>query len=248
MTLSLLLVAFLGGAASILSPCTLPLLPPFVAFIIASGLHDRRAGSSGLLAMSLVRSIIFMAGVTVVFTLSANPATALGSLVYQNKDLLLRISGMGILAFGVVLWRRQEAKTARRPALYIELSSTLAVGVAFGFVALPCCLGRIVSGIFMTDSSVDRNMLVLLYMAGLGTIFVVAGMLAHAAQRFVIRSDLRTRQAVLAAAILLMLIGLLVISGQWGQYIFQLQKYAVTTKTFPIRLEEWLLQRFGVTM
>ena len=65
------LIAFLGGAVSITSPCTLPLLPPFIAFMVASSATENRLAFESPTLRVAARATLFMTGVLFIFWASA---------------------------------------------------------------------------------------------------------------------------------------------------------------------------------
>ncbi len=89
--LALAILAFLGGALSFLSPCTLPILPAYFAFATSSG---RRHIASN--------TMMFILGLATVFSLFGASASALGSLLRQYQDLILIVGGALVVIFGVM--------------------------------------------------------------------------------------------------------------------------------------------------
>jgi cytochrome c-type biogenesis protein len=94
--------AFLAGLVSFLSPCVLPLVPGYISMLSGIGLEQLRKGEmprSGLFASSLA----FVAGFSVVFISFGASASAVGSFLKQNRNLLAPIAGALILLFGLHL-------------------------------------------------------------------------------------------------------------------------------------------------
>ena len=87
----LAILAFSGGLLSFLSPCTLPILPAYFAFAAKS--------SRSQIAMN---TMVFMLGVATVFSFFGASASALGSLLRNNQDLILLIGGVLIVIFGTM--------------------------------------------------------------------------------------------------------------------------------------------------
>ena len=87
----LAILAFSGGLLSFLSPCTLPILPAYFAFAAKS--------SRSQIAFN---TMVFMLGVATVFSFFGASASALGSLLRNNQDLILLIGGILIVAFGTM--------------------------------------------------------------------------------------------------------------------------------------------------
>ena len=94
--------AFLAGLVSFLSPCVLPLVPGYISMLSGIGMEQLRKGEmprSGLFASSLA----FVAGFSVVFISFGASASAVGSFLKQNRNLLAPVAGALILLFGLHL-------------------------------------------------------------------------------------------------------------------------------------------------
>ena len=94
--------AFLAGLVSFLSPCVLPLVPGYISMLSGIGMEQLRKGElprSGLFASS----VAFVAGFSVVFITFGASASAVGSFLKQNRNLLAPVAGALILLFGLHL-------------------------------------------------------------------------------------------------------------------------------------------------
>src|SRR2546427_11591544 len=92
--------AFLAGLVSFLSPCVLPLVPGYISMLSGIGMEQLRKGEmprTGLFASSLA----FLAGFSVVFISFGASASAVGSSLKQNRNLLPPVDGALILLFGL---------------------------------------------------------------------------------------------------------------------------------------------------
>jgi cytochrome c-type biogenesis protein len=97
-----LAAAFLAGLVSFLSPCVLPLVPGYISMLSGIGMEQLRKGEmprAGLFASSLA----FVAGFSVVFISFGASASAVGSFLKQNRNLLAPVAGALILLFGLHL-------------------------------------------------------------------------------------------------------------------------------------------------
>jgi cytochrome c-type biogenesis protein len=159
--LALAFLSFFAGVLSFLSPCTLPILPAYFAFTFQS---DRRR----IAAMTLA----FFLGLALVFSLLGASASALGSLLYDHQEELIRASGVLLIVFGLmsVLGRGFTG-----PNFQADRSATLGGSFVFGAtfaLGLSPCIGPILGGVYAlaTDSqSVTQGMLLLfIYAVGLG--------------------------------------------------------------------------------
>ncbi|MGD8700194.1 MAG: cytochrome c biogenesis protein CcdA, partial [Gemmatimonadales bacterium] len=75
-----ILVAFLAGVLSFLSPCVLPLVPSYVSFITGLGVEELETGGERVKRVTLLHSLLFVAGFTLIFLLMGASATYVGQL------------------------------------------------------------------------------------------------------------------------------------------------------------------------
>ncbi|MEK7379760.1 MAG: cytochrome c biogenesis protein CcdA [Gemmatimonadota bacterium] len=233
------LVAFLGGLLSFLSPCVLPLVPSYLGFVTGftiDEMTDRRK-------MAMVHATLFVLGFSLVFILLGASATALGRVLNHYQVWVTRIGGVLILFFGLYLLgviklgflgQEQRAHLDRKPVGY--LGSAL-VGIAFGAGWTPC-IGPILGGILTLAASQGdfQQGMVLLgwYSLGLAVPFLAA---AWAVESFLTVFQRYRKHMIWVQRIsggLLLLVGLLMISGQFTRLATWLQ--ALT----PGFLRQWL--------
>ena len=233
------LVAFAGGLLSFLSPCVLPLVPSYLGFVTGftiDEMTDRRK-------MAMVHATLFVLGFSLVFVLLGASATALGRALNHYQEWVTRIGGVLILFFGLYLlgviklgFLGQEQRTHldRKPVGYL---GSVLVGIAFGAGWTPC-IGPILGGILTLAASQGdfQQGMVLLgwYSLGLAVPFLAA---AWAVESFLnvfqrYRKHMVWVQRISGA--LLLLVGLLMISGQFTRLATWLQ--ALT----PGFLRQWL--------
>jgi cytochrome c-type biogenesis protein len=118
--------AFLAGLVSFLSPCVLPLVPGYISMLSGIGVEQLREGRTprgGLLTSALA----FVTGFSVVFISFGASASAVGSFLLRNRNLMAPFAGAAIVLFGLHLigWLTK-----------ISLRVGLAVGVALVLAAL----------------------------------------------------------------------------------------------------------------
>jgi cytochrome c-type biogenesis protein len=177
--------AAVAGLLSFLSPCVLPLAPPYLAFLAGTtveelaGADSRRAKRDVALA-----SLLFVAGFGTVFVTLGASASVFGQFVRHYLDLLSYLAGLAIIAMGLhflgvlrLSWLYREARLeVGRPA---GLWSAYFMGLAFAFGWTPC-IGPILAAILAVagaQQTVGRGALLLAaYSAGLGAPFLLAGL------------------------------------------------------------------------
>ena len=216
-----LMASFGAGLVSFLSPCILPLVPPYLCFLTGTSLRELTADRTAA-RTALVRALAFVIGFTCVFVALGASASSFGRLVSDHLALLSRIAGIVIVVLGLhmvgifripVLMRQARFETAGPPA---SVAGAFAVGLAFGFGWTPC-VGPVLASILLlagTEATVGRGAALLLaYAAGIGVPFVAAalftGPFLRLAARF--RAHLATVEKAMGAV--LVMTGLLVFVG-----------------------------------
>lgn len=221
-------VAFVAGLLSFLSPCVLPLVPSYLGFITGFTLEEM----TGRRRLAMVHSLLFVIGFSLVFILLGASATALGRALNYYQEWVTRIGGVLVIFFGLYLVgviklgfmdQEQRLHLDRKPLGYL---GSVGVGMAFGAGWTPCIgpmLGAILS---MAASQTDMQRGVILlawYSAGLAVPFLLT---AWAVETFLdlfkkFRRVMPMVQKVGGA--LLLLVGVLMVSGQFTRLASWLQ-------------------------
>jgi cytochrome c-type biogenesis protein len=209
--------AMLAGLLSFLSPCVLPLVPPYLCFL-GGATFDQLAGEDETPAhvyrTIVLSSIAFVLGFTTVFVTLGATATTLGQLLITNFDLLSKIAGIIIIVAGLhflgvihipILHREARYHAEQRPA---GLIGAYVIGLAFAFGWTPCIgpvLGAILAVAAGEDSVRQGVALLLVYSLGLGIPFIAAAIAIRpflsAMQRF--KPHLATMEKVLGGFLVL---------------------------------------------
>jgi len=178
--------ALIAGLLSFLSPCVLPLVPPYLCFL-GGTTFDQLTGEdetpTHVYTTVVLSSIAFVLGFTTVFVILGATATALGQLVAENLPLLAKIAGVIIIIAGLhflgvihipILHREARYHADTRPA---GLIGAYLIGVAFAFGWTPC-IGPVLGAILAVaagEGSVSQGVsLLFVYSLGLGIPFVLA--------------------------------------------------------------------------
>lgn len=184
------LAAFGAGVLSFLSPCVLPLVPPYLCFL--GGLSmDQLQGAvaqeerAQLRRRTLAAALAFVLGFATVFVSFGATASAIGRLLAEHSLLLGQIAGVIIIVLGlhflgvfkIAFLNRDIRFHPEKPA---GLIGAYVVGLAFAFGWTPC-VGPVLAGILFlagSEETVWRGALLLAaYAAGLGLPFVLAALL-----------------------------------------------------------------------
>lgn len=218
-----LTVAFLAGLLSFVSPCVLPLVPSYVAFV--TGVSGEEARTTGK-HLAFFNGLLFVLGFSSIFLLLGASASAAGGLLRDNGPWIARIGGALTLLFGLYLvgllkipaLNKEVRLLHRATATKHRLShaSSYVVGAAFGAGWTPC-IGPVLAAILTlaaTQNSTTGAMGLLgAYSLGLAIPFLFATV---ALDRFILTS--RKFKAMMpwvnrVSGVMLILIGLLLISG-----------------------------------
>jgi len=213
--------ALLAGLLSFLSPCVLPLVPPYLCFLGGTTfdqLTSEDETPTHVYQTVVLSSVAFVLGFTTVFVILGATATVLGQLVVENLPILAKIAGVVIIIAGLhflgvihipVLHREARYHADTRPA---GLVGAYVIGLAFAFGWTPCIgpvLGAILAVAAGEDSVRQGVTLLFVYSLGLGIPFILAAVaikpFMSALQRF--RGHLATIEKVMGA--LLVLTGIL---------------------------------------
>lgn len=227
--------SFGAGILSFLSPCILPLVPPYLCFLAGVSLETLEKGTDPAIGQRAIgRAVAFVAGFAAVFVALGASASSLGQLVSDHLTWLSRIAGgaivlLGLHMLGLLRWSllmRQARLEASRPASFL---GAFVVGLAFGFGWTPC-VGPVLASILLlagTQESVGRGALLLsAYAAGIGVPFIVAAFFTGPFLRWLarFRSHLGTIEKVMGLALVItgvtIAMGWMPIVGNWLVDVF----------------------------
>ncbi len=133
---------FIAGLLSFLSPCVLPLVPPYLAYMAGTSV-SAIAAPGRINGRVLVASLLFVLGFATVFVLLGAGASSLGGLLRRYSDTLAIVAGVAIIAMGLhflgvfrLSFLYREARfQVDRPA---SLGGAYLMGLAFAFGWTPC--------------------------------------------------------------------------------------------------------------
>ncbi len=177
-------VALVAGVISFLSPCVLPIVPPYLAYMSGVALNEIE-GTGAARRKAVLTALFFVLGLSTVFLLLGFTASAFGAFVLQNQELFARISGAVVIVFGLhflnvfripILDREARMEAGEAGGSVI---GAYVLGLAFAFGWTPCIgpqLGAILS-LAASEASVARGTVLLgIYAVGLGVPFLLAAM------------------------------------------------------------------------
>ncbi len=214
-----MMVALLAGVLSFLSPCVLPIVPPYLAYMggISMGEIGRAARRRVLLP-----ALFFVLGLSTVFLLLGFAASALGTFFLQYQQWFARVSGLVVIVFGLhflglfrigLLDREARMDAGDRGG---SAFGAYVLGLAFAFGWTPCIgpqLGAILS-LAAQEGSLSRGTLLLaVYAAGLGLPFLLAALFIGRAVGVMARIKRHMRAIERAMGLLLLVVGAALLTG-----------------------------------
>ncbi|MBB5751101.1 cytochrome c biogenesis CcdA family protein [Prosthecomicrobium pneumaticum] len=222
-----------AGALSFVSPCVLPLVPPYLCYVTGLSLDEVTNASRRTV---LVASLAFVAGFTTVFVALGATASVLGRMVAQYSGTLAILAGVFIIIVGLgflgvfrigFLQRDMRFRVATRPA---SLFGAYVLGLAFAFGWTPC-IGPVLAAILAVAGSTETvgqgASLLAFYSLGLGVPFLIAAAFAGAFVATFVRFRRFVPVAEKAMGVFLVLTGVLFLTGQMTRMSFWL------LETFP---------------
>jgi cytochrome c-type biogenesis protein len=211
-----------AGVLSFLSPCVLPLVPPYLTFIAGTTIEElAEEGEAGARRDTLLAALLFVAGFSTVFVALGATASVLGQIVRAHLEFLSLLAGLAIIAMGLhflglfrfAFFYREKRFSVEKP---IGLWGAYLMGLAFAFGWTPC-IGPILAAILAlagTEDTVARGAALLaVYSAGLGIPFIVAALAMAPFMRFMQRFRAHFGKVERVVGVLLVVTGIAFMTG-----------------------------------
>lgn len=213
------LVALLAGVVSFLSPCVLPIVPPYLAYMTGVGVNGLKTGERSAVPAALM----FVLGLSTVFLVMGFAASAFGRAFLEYQVWLARVAGVAVIIMGLhflhvfripLLDREARLETGDQGGSAL---GAYVLGLAFAFGWTPCIgplLGTILS-LAATDADATRGTALLaVYALGLGIPFLLSAIFINRAIGLMnrIKPHMKTIERVMG--VLLIAVGLMLVSGR----------------------------------
>jgi cytochrome c-type biogenesis protein len=225
-------VAVLAGAVSFASPCVVPLVPGYLAYLAGLVGADAPGATPAPAARWRVAgaAALFVAGFTVVFGAIMVGVVWLADALVRNETLLQRAGGIVMIVMGAAFVGLIPALQRERRVHWVPRAGVWGaplLGAVFGLGWVPC-VGPTLAGVVAVAAgtgggSLRGVVLTLAYCAGLGLPFVAMALGASGAVRALGWLRRHTRGIQVGGGVLLVAVGLLLVTGVWGGFLAQLQ-------------------------
>lgn len=206
-------IAFVVGFISFLSPCVLPLVPGYLSF--AAGFSSNRG-------KVFLGSLLFVLGFSAVFISYGAIFGGLGNQLASKEGTISRILGVLTIFLGLLFLGKFPMSPTLRPRMKTTggLVGAPMLGFLFGVGWTPCIgpgLAAMQTLAFQESSAMRGALLSLGYCLGLGLPFIASGLFLDRTEKLrtflVRRGDLISK----IGGVFLIVIGLLQVTGIWGQ-------------------------------
>jgi cytochrome c-type biogenesis protein len=231
--------AFLAGLLSFVSPCVLPIVPPYLAWLAGLSFEELRSDSIEATTRRriVVAALAFVLGFTTVFVALGATASVIGRTIAQYFDILSIIAGAIIIVMGLhflgvfriaLLFREARVQVARKPAGAV---GAYVMGLAFAFGWTPC-VGPVLAAILFVAGSEGTALrgatLLAVYSLGIGLPFLLAAVFASRFLGWAARFRQHMNKVEMAMGGLLVVTGVLFVTGQMSVFSYWL------LETFPV--------------
>ncbi len=225
-------ISFAAGLISFLSPCVLPIIPGFLAYLSGASLggttpdgtpEDLSAQAGGNKRRMLLNSFFFVLGFSVIFALlGVLLNTVLEDVAYTTQLWLSRVGGIVIILFGLYLTGLIRIKFLERGHTFAvkkkfgsQYATSFVFGAAFAAGWTPC-VSAVLGAILALAASQPGSAFVLLlsYAVGLGLPFLVVGIFAGQADKFIQRHAAKLVWVNRIFGFILIVLGVLVFTEQ----------------------------------
>jgi len=221
-----MIVALAAGLLSFLSPCVLPIVPPYLAYMSGISMGDLRQGRSPLLAASF-----FVLGLSTVFLLLGFTTSMFGAFFLTNSQVFSTLAALMVMTFGAhflgifrLRFLDRDIRLAA-PDSGGSAAGAYLLGLAFAFGWTPCIgpqLGAILSIAAQQDSATRGTVLLGVYAMGLGIPFLLFAAFFTRLTPLMTFLKRHMQRIERLMGLLLWTIGLLMLTGGFSQFSYWL--------------------------
>jgi cytochrome c-type biogenesis protein len=229
-----MLVALLAGLVSFVSPCVLPIVPPYLAYMSGVSVSEMSKGGNASRKM-LTAALFFVLGLSTVFLFLGYGAGAFGGFFIKAQTTLAMVAGVIVMIFGAHFLGIFTIPFLNREARFDvgdkggSAFGAYVLGLAFAFGWTPCLgpqLGAILSLAAMEGSASRGAFLLAIYAAGLGIPFLLVAAFFPRMQGLMGWMKRHMERIERIMGLLLWTIGLLMLTGGFSSFSYWLLEVA----------------------
>ena len=242
-----LLAAAVAGLVSFASPCVIPLVPGYISYLAGVvGATTEHTDDGALVKQYRGRvggaALLFVAGFTVVFSLATVTVFGVMQTVQVNQGVLMRIGGVVTILMGLGFMgfiRPLQNDTRMAPRRWSTVAGAPLLGAVFALGWTPC-LGPTLTGIISISVGTEGMtaargaVLIVAYCFGLGVPFILVALGSAKALKSVGWLMRHSRSIQIAGGAILIIVGILLVSGQWAVFVDWIRQWLVFGTTLPV--------------
>ncbi|WP_208431395.1 cytochrome c biogenesis CcdA family protein [Bartonella doshiae] len=251
---------FLAGALSFLSPCVLPLVPPYLCYMAGIGIDDfclEKHDGKRFIRWALLSSVIaFVLGFTTVFVALGASASTIGKFIGYYRDwfafaagIIIIIFGLNFLGFFKIAFLFREVRFRTHKTATGPLGAYV-IGLAFAFGWTPCIgpiLGPIITLAGTKETVGEGAVLLGVYALGLAVPFILAALFSSSFMRFLRVFRIHLGKVEKIIGIFLIVTGVLFLTGSMQDLSFWLlEHYPLLSNVEVIRWHDIMIF-FGIS-
>lgn len=227
MDLTLVIPAFIAGILTFLAPCTLPLVPGYLAFIGGASVEDLKdpTKSKGARRRIFMNGVLYVVGFSLVFVALGTLAGFAGTALAPYRIWLTRIGGVLVIAFGLfmlgilklpILNKDMQFKASRFMSGNRSRNSFV-LGAAFAFGWTPC-VGPILGSVLLlastTTTALQGAFLLSIFSMGLAIPFLAIALGIGSASRYIAKISKYLHVVSIIGGLLLVGLGILLLMNK----------------------------------
>ena len=224
---SLIIPAFIAGILTFLAPCTLPLVPGYLAFISGASVEDLKDPAKAPRAKRriFINGLLYVAGFSLVFVAFGTLAGLLGTALVPYRIWLARIGGILVIIFGLFLMGILKLPfLAKDFQLKVggvvggkQGRNSFILGSAFAFGWTPC-VGPILGSILLlastTTTAIQGAFLLSVFSLGLAIPFLAVALGVGSASRYIVKLSKLLSVISIVGGIFLVGLGILLFTNK----------------------------------